>query len=86
MNEPTGYPAPVLRIKERYHAIDSRRRAHVITVWAEMQRSVSLVLGDVEAPTGRTVHRLDGGELVEVAQDGGLRVRRTNLRLRRVDP
>ena len=73
-----------LKVIDVFSARDSRGRTHRVTTFAEYVREVSLRVGEAERRTGREVHRANDGAVVEIAEDGTMRVRRSNLRLRRI--
>jgi hypothetical protein len=75
-------PRKYTRVTEVYQAVDSKKRTHTVQVHTEFTEEVYFD-GPVEMVTGREEHRLENGNPVDVGADGGLRDKRTGLRMRR---
>jgi hypothetical protein len=75
-------PRRFTRVTETYLAVDSKKRTHAVDVHTEFVEEVFFD-GPVEMVTGRTEHRLENGNPLDVAADGAIRDKRTGLRLRR---
>ena len=75
-------PRKFTRVTDVYEAVDSKKRVHTVHVHTEFVEEVYLS-GPVEMLTGLVEHRLENGNPVEVAADGGLRDKRTGLRMRK---
>ena len=75
-------PRKYTRVTESYQAVDSKKRVHTIHVHTEFVEEVFFD-GPVEMVTGEVEHRLENGNVVDVAPDGALRDRRTGLRMRK---
>lgn len=70
------------RVTETYLAVDSKKRIHAVQVHTEFVEEVYFD-GPVEMLTGRAEHRLESGNQLDLGADGGLRDKRTGLRLRK---